>query len=49
MDQSHEVHADQPQVGSGLGDQQVHQAGVVRSVGGRDDCPDYKVISEAQL
>ena len=35
VDQGHEVHADQPQVGSGLGDQQVHQAGLVRSLQSR--------------
>ena len=29
VDQGHEVHADQPQVGPRLGDQQVHQQGVV--------------------
>ena len=29
VDQGHEVHADQPQVGPRLGHQQVHQQGVV--------------------
>ena len=35
MDEGHEVHADQPQVGPGLGDQQVHQAGLVSSLQSR--------------
>ena len=33
MDEGNEVHADQPEVGGGLGDQQVHKDGVEAGAG----------------
>ena len=45
VDESDEVHADELEVGSGLGDEQVHQAGVVGDVrGGRFVIPDCQKV-----